>query len=163
MSCHHRPAEGPDIGMSPSGRFAAICVPLARPALVGGMPRCRLGSGETLLHALVHKRRLTVPETLKVLQRRADRMSEPGFALSDRQFRRWLAGDISSLDGARPANVRVAEAEFGWSIEADLLAADERQLKYPMPLTQAVTQRKLHTDEFISWITAHSSLMYEAA
>jgi hypothetical protein len=119
-------------------------------------------SGETLLHALVHERHLTVPETLKVLQRRAARMSEPAFALSDRQFRRWLAGDISSLDGARPANVRVAEAEFGWSIGA-LLAADERQLEYPMPLTHAVTQRKLHTDEFISWIAAHSSLMYEAA
>ena len=110
----------------------------------------------------MRERRLTVQETLDVLQRRAERMNEHSYALSDRQLRRWLAGDVVSLDGARPANVRVAEAEFGWPIDA-LLAADQRSPDRPdIPLEPQGT-RELRTDEFISWVAAHSDLTYEAA
>jgi len=116
----------------------------------------------TLLRALVRERRLTVQETLDVLQLRAERMNERSYALSDRQLRRWLAGDVVSLDGVRPANIRVAEAEFGWPIDS-LLAADRRppaRLDSP-PEPQEV--RELRTNEFISWVAAHSTLSYEAA
>jgi hypothetical protein len=44
----------------------------------------------------VRERRLTVQETLDVLRRRAELMNEPGYALSDRQLRRWLAGNVAS-------------------------------------------------------------------
>lgn len=121
-----------------------------------------VSQAQTLLRALVHERHLTVHETLELLQRRADRMEETAFALSDRQLRRWMAGDVASLDGARPANVRVAEAEFGWPIGA-LLAADERHWEFPTPLSEAATERALRTDEFISWLADHSALGYTTA
>ena len=89
------------------------------------MTRTPPRSEGTLLRALVKERRLTVQETLDLLQRRAEQMNERSYALSDRQLRRWLAGDVASLDGVRPANIRVAEAEFGWPIGA-LLADDQR-------------------------------------
>lgn len=119
------------------------------------------GSDVTLLKALVRERRLTVKETLGVLQRRAERMQESGFALEQRQLRRWLKGDVSSSDGVRPANVRVTEAEFGWPI-AMLLAADQRSAEHRLPLREPAADRELRTVEFVSWIAEHSSLSYEA-
>ena len=48
------------------------------------MPAITATPDVTLLKALVRERRLTVKETLAVLQRRAERMGESGFALEDR-------------------------------------------------------------------------------
>jgi len=114
----------------------------------------------TLLKALVRERRLTVQETLGVLERRAQQMGERGYALSDRQLRRWLAGDVSSLDGARPANVRVAEAEFGWPIDL-LLVADKRPQSRPEWSPRSAEIRELRTNDFISWLASHSALDFE--
>jgi hypothetical protein len=99
---------------------------------------------------------------LEVLRRRADRMGERGFALSERQLRRWLAGDVASLHGARPANVRVAEAEFGWPI--DVLLSDEASLtrRSSMAWRNADT-RQLRTRDFVTWVAAHSPIGYEDA
>ncbi len=115
----------------------------------------------TLLRALVKERRLTVQETLDVLQRRAEQMNERSYALSDRQLRRWLAGALASLDGVRPANIRVAEAEFGWPIDA--LLADDQRPTDQVNVTPPVGDRELRTKEFISWVAEHSALSYEAA
>jgi hypothetical protein len=89
-------------------------------------------------------------------------MHEQNYALSDRQLRRWLAGDVASLDGARPANARVAEAEFGWPIDA-LLTADERQRSRASPLPESLEARGLKADEFVAWIAEHSALDYGEA
>ena len=126
------------------------------------MPAIALTPDVTLLKALVRERRLTVKETLAVLQRRAERMGEDGFALEDRQLRRWLKGDVSSSDGVRPANVRVTEAEFGWPI-ATLLARDHRLPDHRVPRPEPRQDRKLRTGEFVAWIAEHSALTYEAA
>jgi hypothetical protein len=117
----------------------------------------------TLLRALVRERRLTVQEALDLLERRAEQMNERSYALSDRQFRRWLSGDVTSLEGVRPANTRVAEAEFGWPIGA-LLDRDQRTHDglFP-PLEPEADREPLRTSEFISWVAAHSALSYEAA
>ena len=109
----------------------------------------------------MRERRLTVQETLDVLQRRAEQMNERSYALSDRQLRRWLAGAVASLDGVRPANIRVAEAEFGWPIDA-LLADDQRPTDHANA-APPVGDRELRTKEFISWVAGHSALSYEAA
>ena len=115
----------------------------------------------TLLRALVRERRLTVQEALDALQQRAELMNERSYALSDRQLRRWLAGDVASLNGVRPANIRVAEAEFGWPIGA-LLADDQRPTDHP-DSAPGPKDRELRTKEFISWVAEHSALSYEAA
>jgi len=118
--------------------------------------------GVTLLKALVRERRLTVKETLAVLQRRAERMGESSYALEDRQLRRWLKGDVSSSDGVRPANVRVTEEEFGWPI-ATLLAVDQRLPDHQVPRPEPHGDRKLRTSEFVAWVAEHSALTYEVA
>ena len=118
--------------------------------------------GVTLLKALVRERRLTVKETLAVLEHRAKQMGERSYALEDRQLRRWLNGDISSSDAVRPANVRVTEAEFGWPI-ATLLAPDQRQPDHRVPRPEAQEDRELRTGEFVAWVAEHSALSYEAA
>jgi hypothetical protein len=105
---------------------------------------------------------MTVAETLQVLERRAEQMNEVGFALSDRQLRRWLAGAVSSRDGARPANARVAEAEFGWPIDV-LLAADYRPPERPGSRAYGAHPRQLSTAGFVSWVASHSSFGYEDA
>jgi hypothetical protein len=110
----------------------------------------------------MRERRLTVQETLDVLQRRAEKMNERGYALSVRQFHRWLVGNVSSLDGTRPANARVVEAEFGWPIDA-LLAVDQRPRDRPKLRSQSTEVRELRTKEFISWVASHSAFSYEDA
>jgi hypothetical protein len=89
-------------------------------------------------------------------------MGEGGFALTERQLRRWLNGDVSSAEGIRPANVRVTEAEFGWTITA-LLADDQRTPDHQVPRPQTDEGRPLRTGEFVAWLAEHSSLGYEAA
>ena len=89
-------------------------------------------------------------------------MDEHGFSLSERQLRRWLVGNVSSLDGARPANVRVAEQEFGWPIEA-LLAPDTRPAGGSRLPLQSTMVAELGTSEFISWVASHSEIGYEDA
>lgn len=126
------------------------------------MTAAAIRSEETLLKALVRERRLTVKEALVVLQRRADRMEERGYALAERQFRRWLHGEVSSGDGVRPANVRVTEAEFGWPMAA-LLAFDQRAPDHRVPRPAPHEDRVLRTAVFVGWLAEHSSLSYEAA
>lgn len=118
--------------------------------------------GVTLLKALVRERRLTVKETLALLQRRAEQMGESSYALEDRQLRRWLKGDIASSDAVRPANVRVTEAEFGWPMAA-LLAVDQRQLDHRVPRPEPHRDRTLRTGELVAWLAEHSALGFEAA
>lgn len=120
------------------------------------------GSEPTLLRALVKERHLTAKETVRLLGGRAQRMGEVGFALSERQLRRWLAGDVASTDGARQANVRVVEAEFGFCIEA-LLAPDRRPRDAQVPRLVAHEDRPLRTGAFVAWIAEHSGFSYEAA
>lgn len=125
------------------------------------MTTTAIRSDVTLLKALMRERRLTVQETLAVLQRRAERMSESGYALTERQLRRWLKGDVSS-DGVRPANARVAEAEFGWPT-ARLLSADQRPADHRVARPEPHEDQELRTGEFVAWIAEHSALSYEAA
>ncbi|MHB1447498.1 MAG: hypothetical protein ACYCZV_17860, partial [Acidimicrobiales bacterium] len=54
------------------------------------------GTGTTLLQALMRERHLTREETIKRLERRAREMHEGDFALSLRQFDRWLAGGVTT-------------------------------------------------------------------
>ena len=115
----------------------------------------------TLLKALVRERRLTVREAMAVLQARADQLCEPGYALSERQFRRWMTGDVTSLANARAANVRVVEDEFGWPIDA-LLATDDRPgLRAPLP--PAFSRRTLRTEQLVGWVTTHSEVSFSEA
>jgi len=116
--------------------------------------------GVTLLMALMRERRLTVGETIAVLERRATQMGENRYALGDRQLRRWLKGEFSSTDALRPANVRVTEEEFGWPI-ATLLALDQRLPDHRVPRPEPHKDRKLRTGEFVAWIAEHSPLSYE--
>ena len=120
------------------------------------------GSGPTLLKALVKERRLTVGETVTVLQRRADRMGESGFALTERQLRRWLKGDVLTTEGVRPANIRVTEAEFDWPM-ATLLSVDQRLADHQTPRPAPHEDRRLRTEEFVAWVAGHSALSYETA
>ncbi len=115
----------------------------------------------TLLKTLVKERRLTVEETVNVLQRRADRMGENGFSLTERQLRRWLKGDVSSTDGVRAANVRVTEAEFHWPIGV-LLSVDQRKMARPVSQPAEHDGRPLRTEQFVAWIAEHSALSYAA-
>lgn len=108
------------------------------------------------------ERRLTVEETVAVLQRRAARMGENAYALTERQFRRWLTGDVSSTDSIRPANVRVTEAEFGWPI-ASLLTVDQRPPEHRVPRPAPDEDRPLRTEKFVAWLVEHSALSYEDA
>ncbi len=116
----------------------------------------------TLLKNLVRERRLTVEEALEKLHHRAQSRGEHGFALSERQFRRWLSGDVTSLSGARPVNIRVVEAEFGHSIET-LLSLDIRHVtthakKEPAELPEDV---ELRTHEFFNWVINHSGICFQ--
>ncbi|NNN21462.1 MAG: hypothetical protein HKL80_05605 [Acidimicrobiales bacterium] len=116
----------------------------------------------TLLKNLVRERRLTVEEALVKLHRRAESRGENGFALSERQFRRWLGGDVTSLSGARPVNIRVVEAEFGHSIET-LLSLDIRHVT-SYGTNQSVESPEnieLRTHEFFNWVINHSGICFE--
>ena len=115
----------------------------------------------TLLKALVRERRLTVREALAVLQTRADGLGESGYALSERQFRRWMAGDVTSLANARAANVRVVEEEFGWSIDA-LLGADDRP-ELQTVASPTASGRALRTEQLVGWVAAHSDVSFSDA
>jgi len=79
----------------------------------------------TLLQRLMKDRRLTREQTLDLLDERAVRMGVRDFALSLRQFDRWLAGDVGTEP--RPSTCRVVEAEFGHPIDR-LLAVVEDDL-----------------------------------
>jgi hypothetical protein len=114
------------------------------------------------LKALVTERRLTAVEAVAVLQRRADQMGERGFALTERQLRRWLKGDVSSTGSVRSANVRVTEAEFDWPM-ATLLAADQRTPDHRLARPAPHEDRPLRTEEFVAWVAEHSALSYETA
>lgn len=116
----------------------------------------------TLLKVLVRQRHLTVEETQNVLERRAARMGEAGFALSVRQLRRWLAGDIAVLDSARPANVRVVEEEFGWPID-ELLAPDSRPSGTTGSAGWSTTPSSLRTADLVAWVAAHADVSFERA
>ena len=115
----------------------------------------------TLLRELVRERRLTIREAMAVLQARADELDEPGYALSERQFRRWMAGDVTSLANARAANVRVVEDEFGWPIEA-LLGTDNRP-ELPAPSPPALSGRTLQTEQLVGWVATHSEVSFSEA
>ncbi|MHB1533080.1 MAG: transcriptional regulator [Acidimicrobiales bacterium] len=117
-------------------------------------------SARTLLKALVRERRLTVGETVAVLERRAGRMGESGFALTERQLRRWLKGDVSSTENIRPANIRVTEAEFDWPM-ATLLSVDQRTPEHRVPRPAPHEDHPLRTEEFVGWVAEHSALSYE--
>lgn len=108
------------------------------------------------------ERRLTAVEAVAVLQRRADQMGERGFALTERQLRRWLKGDVSSVGGVRSANVRVTEAEFDWPM-ATLLATDQRTPDHRLARPAPHEDRPLRTEEFVAWVAEHSALSYETA
>ena len=87
-------------------------------------------------------------------------MHEDAFALSERQLRRWMAGDVASLDSARPANVRVLEDEFEWPIAA-LLAIDARPKTTALPAGDTASRPELRTGEFVAWLAAHSDVSFE--
>jgi hypothetical protein len=127
-----------------------------------GVSKTVAGSETTLLRVLVKERHLTVEETVELLRRRAALMGERSFALSERQLGRWLAGEVASVEGARPANVRVAEAEFGFCIEA-LLSPDQRGRQRQAPRPVPHEHRQLRTGEFIAWVAEHSGFSYEEA
>lgn len=110
----------------------------------------------TLLKALVHERRLTVSEALDVLQARATRMGETSYALSERQLRRWMSGDVASAARARPANVRVVEAEFDWPIDT-LLAADDRTAELATTAS-ADAAEPLRCEDLVRWVDEHSDI-----
>ncbi len=89
-------------------------------------------------------------------------MGEGGYALTERQLRRWLNGDVASSETVRPANVRVTEAEFGWPIAA-LLAVDQRSPEHRVPRPQPCEDKELRTGAFVAWVAEHSALSYETA
>jgi hypothetical protein len=117
---------------------------------------------QTLLKAPIRERRLTATEVLDLLHRRARETNEHGFALSERQLRRWMAGDVASLDSARPANVRVLEEEFGRPIAA-LLAIEARSKTAVSPAGGPGAKPELRTGEFVAWLAAHSNVSFEDA
>ena len=81
-------------------------------------------------------------------------MNERSYALSDRQLRRWLSGDVTSLEGVRPANIRVAEAEFGWPIGSAPGPMISGQPDHPSRRPSLKDREPLRTREFISWVAA---------
>ena len=118
------------------------------------------GTGTTLLQALMRERHLTREETIKRLERRAREMHEGDFALSLRQFDRWLAGGVTTAP--RPSTCRVVEAEFGRAIE-DLLGPEGSmsRLGRRTAAFSASADRALRTAEFVAWIAEHSEASFE--
>jgi hypothetical protein len=90
--------------------------------------------GQTLLRRLLSERRLTRPEALAVLKRRAiDLGLAREYTLSLREFDRYLSGEFKGR--AHPLRVRVLEAEFGYSIR-DLLRIDDGRA---LPIAAGIT------------------------
>lgn len=155
-----RPAGTPDAGMSATGRPRDMSMAVSVVAWVSVTsvePRT-----PTLLRTLLRERRLTVGACLELLEARARRMGETRFSLSERQLRRWMAGDVASHDGGRPANVRVVEEEFGFSI-AELLAATPLNERGRERASAPAPPAELCTAEFVEWVADHSELSYDLA
>lgn len=93
----------------------------------------------TLLQVLMRERRLTREETIDVLDQRARTMGINDFTLSLRQLDRWLSQEVGD---PRSVRCRVAEAEFGYSIER-LLSVVPRQAMH-VDLTSSVTSPMEH-------------------
>lgn len=123
---------------------------------INAVPIAEAKRATTLLKALVRERRLTVSETLAVLQARATEMGESTYALSERQLRRWMSGDMASATTARAANVRVVETEFGWPIDA-LLAVDDRPDRLA-PTVPVDGGQVIACEDLVRWVAAHSEV-----
>lgn len=110
---------------------------------------------KTCLQAIAERRHLTREQTVQVLERKAQAMGVTDFTLSLRQLDRWYRGELTKRP--RASLCRVAEAEFGYSV--DVLLAPENEVPSLASLTTST--RTLRTADFVAWIADHSGWPYD--